>query len=169
MQHSLPEQFMHTFKSGQFVTTPVTHSAGWSFLHFLFFLYFVPSLIWLQIVRPSFSLQLREILIFSTSYSGCSEAGVCVSGVFVFLFGLFPFSLWQACNCFLIGWFFFFLSWIGWFLTCLLDLKPLLFVCLFSLTPFSFIVSNPVCCSQSISLWQVGYNTCKFCLVKGCF
>ncbi|XP_078171647.1 cyclase associated protein 1 [Carex rostrata] len=28
VQHSLPEQFMHTFKDGQFVTTPVTHSAG---------------------------------------------------------------------------------------------------------------------------------------------
>ncbi|KAJ3697672.1 hypothetical protein LUZ61_001377 [Rhynchospora tenuis] len=28
VQHSLPEQFLHTFKDGQFVTTPVTHSAG---------------------------------------------------------------------------------------------------------------------------------------------
>lgn len=137
---------MHTFKDGQFVTTPVTHSAGWSFLHFFFFfLCFVPSLFWLQMMRPSFLLQLREILIFSTSYSGCSEAGVCVSGVFVFLFGLFPFSLWQACNFFLIGWFF----------TCL---KPLLFVCLLSCTPFSFVVFNPVCCSLSISVWLASYK-----------
>lgn len=29
-EHALPQQFVHVFKDGHFVTTPLTHSAGWS-------------------------------------------------------------------------------------------------------------------------------------------
>jgi len=29
VEHALPEQFVHSYKNGQFVTSPVSHSGGW--------------------------------------------------------------------------------------------------------------------------------------------